>query len=88
MTPKTRGIIDNILVDEYEEDLFVEVDSSYLEFWMSIFFDDDIPDSDICKGISKLKKEDILLDIEIECPDEQGIDFDIYRTRVTGVESC
>lgn len=88
MTPKTKGIINDMLVDEYEEDMFIEVDSSYLEFWMSIFFDDDIPDSDLCKGISKLKKEDILLDIEVECPDEEGVDFDIYRTRVTDVEKC
>lgn len=88
MTPRTRGIINDMLVEQGDEDLFVEVDSTYLEFWMSIFFDEDIPDSDICKGISKLKKEDILLDIEVECPDEQGIDFDIYQTRVTDVEKC
>ena len=55
---------------------------------MSIFYDEDILDADICKGISKLKKEDILLDIDVECPDEQGVDFDIYRTRVTDVEKC
>ena len=53
---------------------------------MSIFFDEDIPEPDLCKGISKLKKEDILLDIEVECPAEQGVDFDISETRVTDVE--
>jgi hypothetical protein len=77
-----------MLIEEGEEDYFVEVDNTYLEFWMSIFFDEAIPDSDICKGISKLKKEDIHLDIEVECPDEQGIDFDIYRSRVTNPEKC
>jgi len=87
MTPKTKSIIDDILVEE-QEDIFVEVDSSYLEYWMSIFFDEDIPEPDLCKGISKLKKEDILLDIDVECPDEKGIDFDIYQTRVTNVEKC
>lgn len=88
MTPKTKSIINNMLVDENDEDSFIDVDKTYLEFWMSIFFDEDIPDSDLCKGIEKLKKEDILLDIEVECPDEDGIDFDIYRTRVTDVEKC
>lgn len=87
MTPQTKSIVNDMLVDEIDEK-FIEVDKTYLEYWMSIFFDEDIPDSDLCKGISKLKKEDILLDIEVECPDEQGVDFDIYRTRVTDVEKC
>ena len=86
MTPQTKSIVNDILVDS--EETFVDIDKTYLEFWMSIFFDEDIPDSDLCKGISKLKKEDILLDVEVECPDEQGVDFDIYRTRVTDVEKC
>jgi len=87
MTPRAKSIIDGILVEE-DEGPMIEIDPTYLEFWMTIFFDEDIPDSEICKGISKLKKEDILLDIEVECPDEEGIDFDIYRTRVTDVEKC
>lgn len=86
MSPQTKGIVNDMLVDS--NDSFVQIDHTYLEFWMSIFFDEDIPDSDLCKGISRLKKEDILLDIDVECPDEQGIDFDIYRTRVTDVERC
>jgi hypothetical protein len=87
MTPKTKSIVGDILLDE-EDQTFVEIDKSYLEYWLSIFFDEAIPDSDICKGLSRLKKEDILLDIDVECPDEQGVDFDIYRTRVTDVEKC
>src|SRR6056300_32425 len=86
MTPQTKGIIDGLLVEP--TDRTFEIDHTYLEYWLSIFYDEDIPDFDLCKGISKLKKEDILLDIEVECPDEQGIDFDIYRTRVTDVEKC
>ena len=86
MTPRTQSIVNDMLVET--NDTFVEIDETYLEYWMSIFFDEDIPDSDLCKGISKLKKEDILLDIQVECPDEQGVDFDIYRTRVTDVEKC
>lgn len=87
MTPKTKNIVGGMLIDE-TDDVFVEIDKSYLEYWLSMFFDEDISDSDICKGLTKLKKEDILLDIDIECQDEQGVDFDIYRTRVTDVEKC
>ena len=87
MTPRTKSIINDILIEEDEREP-IQIDPTYLEYWMTIFFDEDIPDSEICKGISKLKKEDILLDIEVECPDEEGIDFDIYRTRVTDVEKC
>ena len=86
MMPQTRSIVNDMLIDT--DDTFVEIDPTYLEYWMTIYFDEEIPDSDLCKGISKLKKDDILLDIEVECPDEQGIDFDIYRTRVTDVENC
>jgi len=86
MMPRTKSIVNDMLIDT--DDTFVEIDPTYLEYWMTIYFDEEIPDSDLCKGISKLKKEDILLDIEVECPDEQGVDFDIYRTRVTDVEKC
>tara|TARA_R110002153_G_scaffold112432_1_gene254506 strand:- start:7679 stop:8623 length:945 start_codon:yes stop_codon:yes gene_type:complete len=86
ITPKTKSIIDGILIDE--EDNYIEVDKSYLEYYLSVFYDEDIPDSEICKGVAKLKKEDILLDVDVDCPDKQGIDFDIYRTRVTDVEKC
>lgn len=86
MTPKTKTIINDLLV-ETEND-YVEIDETYLENYVSIYFDENISDSDLCKGISKLKAEDILLDIDIECPEETGIDFDIYRTRVTDVEKC
>jgi len=86
MTPRTKSIVDGILIDV--EDSFVEIDSTYLEYYLTLYYDEEIPDADLCEGISKLKKEDILLDIEVQCPDEQGVDFDIYRTRVIDVEKC
>jgi len=87
MTPQTKNIINDILVDDVDN-INIEIDESYLEYWMSVFFDEDIPDFEICKGISHLKKEDILLDLEVNCPDREGVDFDIYRTRVVDVEKC
>jgi hypothetical protein len=86
MTPRTKSIVDGLLVDV--EDSFIEIDSTYLEYYLTLYYDEEIPDADLCEGISKLKKEDILLDIEVQCPDEQGVDFDIYRTRVADVEKC
>lgn len=87
MTPQTKSIINDMLVDE-EDETFIEIDKTYLEYWLSIFYDEDISDVDLCKGVAKLKKEDILLDIDVECPDEQGLDFDIYRSRPTDAEKC
>ena len=86
MMPKTKTIVDGMLVEP--NSTYVEPDHTYLEYYIDLNFDEEIPDSEICKGISKLKKEDILLDIEVECEDEQGVDFDIYRTRITDVEKC
>lgn len=86
MMPKMKSIVNDMLVDVDDE--FVPTDENYLEHYITIYYDEAIPDSDLCKGISKLKKEDILIDIDVECPDEQGVDFDIYRTRVTDVEKC
>jgi hypothetical protein len=86
MMPKIKSIVDGMLVDVDDE--FVPTDENFLEHYISIYYDEAISDIDLCKGVARLKKEDILLDIEVECPDEQGVDFDIYRTRVTDVEKC
>ena len=85
--PVSGQIKDGVLLDE-SEDNYVEIDSSYLEYYMNINFDADIPNRDICLGIQQLKSQDIELDLDIECPDEEGIDFDIYGTRITDLEKC
>ena len=88
MAPKAKTIVDGMLVEPNE--FFVDEDETYLEYYIDLRLDDEISDSDICKGITKLKKEDILLDIEVDCDTEVGIDFDIYRTRIgdSDVEKC
>ena len=88
MTPKAKTIVDGMLVEPNE--FFVDEDETYLEYYIDLRLDDEISDSDICKGITKLKKEDILLDIEVDCDTEVGVDFDIYRTRIgdSDVEKC
>ena len=66
----------------------VDLTPDYVEYWLNIEVDSGIPDSEICKGVQKLKAEDILIDVDVVCPDLEGVDFDIYRTRVTDVEDC
>jgi hypothetical protein len=83
---ETKTIVDDMLVDPDETN--IDIDDTYLSYYINLLFDENIPDADICKGISRLKKEDILLDIEVECEDEEGVDFDIYRTRISDVEKC
>lgn len=86
MLPKTKTIVDGLLVEP--DPRYIEIDETYLEYYIDLSLDEDIPDSDICKGISRLKREDILVDIQVECEEEQGEDFDIYRTRISDVEKC
>ncbi len=66
----------------------INLTPDYVEYWLNIETDSDIPDSEICKGIQRLKAQDILVDVDVVCPDPEGVDFDIYRTRVTDVEDC
>ena len=86
MDVETKTIVDGLLVDPDETN--IDIDDTYLSYYVDLLFDEDISDADICKGISRLKKEDVLLDIEVECEDEEGVDFDIYRTRISDVEKC
>ena len=84
--PRERTVIDGMLMEDSVA--AVNLTPDYVEYWLNIEVDSEIPDSEICKGVQKLKAEDILVDIDVVCPDLEGVDFDIYRTRVTDVEDC
>lgn len=84
---KDKTIIDDMLVEQ-EFINEIDVDDSYLEYYIDLSFDEEIPEEELCKGIQRLKANDIMLDIEVECPDVKTIDYDIYRTRITDVEKC
>ena len=88
MDVENKTIVDGMLVDP--DEINIDIDDTYLSYYVNILFDEDIPDSDICKGIARLKKEDVLLDMEVECEEKTGVDFDIYRTRISDndVEKC
>ena len=82
-------IKNNMLVDDInqtDEDLTNE----YVEYYLDISVDKEIPEEDICKGLRRLKAKDIFLDIEVECPDRDDIDVNIYGTRVRNedLEDC
>ena len=84
--PRAKTIVDGLLVEE--EVAALNLTPEYVEYWLNIEVDSEIPDSEICKGVQRLKAQDILVDVDVVCPDLEGVDFDIYRTRVTDVEDC
>ena len=55
---------------------------------MDILTDNEIPEEDVCDGLRRLKAKDIFLDIEVECPDRDDVDVNIYGTRITDLEDC
>lgn len=84
--PREKTVIDGMLV---EDDIaVVNLSPEYVEYWLNIEIDSGIPDAEICKGVQNLKAQDIHVDVEVVCPDLEGVDFDIYRTRITDVEDC
>ena len=84
--PRQKTIVNGLIVDD--EVASIALTSDYVEYWLNIETDSSIPDSEICKGVQNLKSQDILVDVNVVCPDKEGIDFDIYRTNVTDVEDC
>jgi len=66
----------------------VDPTPDYVEHYFNFLTDSEIPESDICEGIENLKSKEIFIDTEVDCPDREAIDFDIYGTRVTDVEVC
>lgn len=91
--PKRTNIKNGLLLDEQEiSDLtnedFGEISDKYVEYWINFNTDRMISPKDICDGTSQLKSRDINVSLEVECPDRDSIDFDIYGTNVVAVEEC
>jgi len=84
--PKRTQIIDGFLVENVTAD--VEITQEYVEYYVDFITDGDISSADICKGLARLKANDLQIGIEIECEDDQSIDYNIYGTAVTEVEIC
>ena len=83
---KQKTIVNGFLVDDKIDQ--PDFTPDYVEYWLNIETDSNIPDSEICKGVQQLKAQDILVDVDVACSDLEGVDFDIYRTNITDVEDC
>ena len=75
---------EQILLNVFERNGFFHKDSYEIEV------DKEIPEEDICEGLRRLKAKDIFLDLEVECPDRDDIDVNIYGSRVRpeDLEDC
>ena len=87
--PKQKKIIDGFLMDEIDSST-IDVTAEYVEYYFDLLVDKEIANSDICEGVSELKARDIFVNIDVECPDLQGKDVNIYTSRVTpnDIEVC
>lgn len=83
--PKQSRIVDGILMEDVGEP-FTDIDPSYVEYYINLKVDSEIPRDDICKGISKLRSKDIQIDLDIECEDLQTTNYDIYGSRFSNVQ--
>lgn len=85
-------ITNNMLEDSTNNsaDVSEELTNEFVEYYLDIAIDKEIPEEDICKGLRRLKIKDIFLDIEVECPDRDDLDVNIYGTRVRqeDLEDC
>jgi len=84
---RKQSVIDGKLIDEVEQE-DPEIDESYVEYYFDLRVDKEISEDDICKGLVELKSKDVYLDLDVECVDREGVDINIYGTRVTDIEDC
>jgi len=87
--PKQRKIVDDILLDE-EQSSTITPTREYVEYYFDLLVDKEIAIADICEGVTELKARDIFVDIDIDCPDLQGKDVNIYTSRIapSDIEVC
>jgi hypothetical protein len=91
MEKEKNKIVDDILIDDSGETILYE-DNVYANEYFTIIFDEDINKGKICQGISSLKKENIMVDLRVECDDIalQGFEVDLYNSATTNddLEEC
>jgi len=91
MQKERSRIVDDILIDEDTNRILYE-GNIYSNDYFTILFDDGINKAKICQGISSLKKENILVDLRIDCEDIalQGFEVDLYNSVTTNddLEDC
>lgn len=91
MLAEKPRIVDDILIDDVDIQTMFEPNVYANEFF-TIVFDDNINRSKICKGISRLKRENIYVSLEVDCEDidKEGFEVDLYQSRTTNddLEKC
>jgi len=83
--PRQSLIKDGILIEDAGDQL-IDLDPTYVEYYIDLRVDSQISQDDLCKGVNKLKKMDIELDIDIDCPDLETTNYDIYGSRFSNVK--
>jgi hypothetical protein len=85
-------IVDGVLLEEPiipPSDL--ELDNTFVEYYFDFAADDEIPITELCDAVTKLKSRGIYIDSEFECPDRDQFSFpDIYSTNIedSDIEDC
>tara|TARA_R100001509_G_C4858425_1_gene212525 strand:+ start:517 stop:1458 length:942 start_codon:yes stop_codon:yes gene_type:complete len=87
-----QQIKNNMLVEQPDTsaDIPEDLTNEFVEYYMDILVDKEIPREDVCTGLRRLKSKDIFLDLDYECPDRDEVDINIYGTRVRpeDLEDC
>lgn len=81
-------IKNGMLIEDTQEQSNETITQDFVEYYLNINVDKEIPEEDICAGLRRLKARDIFLDIEVECPDREDLDINIYGSRVKDLEDC
>ena len=97
-SPRSSLIVNDMLVEDvpmanmsgFPEEPVLDIDSSFVDYFFSIDFDEQIDREELCEVIESLEIIDQFLDSELECPDIRTERFDIYATRVgpEDLEDC
>ena len=89
MRPKYSNIVNNLLVDDLPNDVEnIELDPNYIEYYMDVLVDKEIPAEEMCEGLNNLRSRGVDIDdafIEFDCPEKQPQTqqrMDIYATNV------
>lgn len=92
-------VVDGKLIDRGEafaeagrsQDGSLNVTNEYVEYYFNVNTDvfDEISDSEICQAAFELKKRNILVDLEVDCPDLIEVpDLNIYESDAVEIEDC
>jgi hypothetical protein len=79
-----------VVNDIYQENEMrnIEHTPEFVEHYINLLVDSEVPDAEICKGIKKLKESNIYLDLNLKCPEEDLGFVDLYARTIGDVEEC